>query len=245
MPSFVDNFPKWIAIGSVLALAIAVSHEYGYFAIVGSYFQTVVTTYDYLANAVLWMPYSAALFGIVSIIEEQFQKPKIGVRPKLSKMAWFLCAVVAVPGAFLWFYGGALPVYSAIVILAIGIIYLANLAYATKYFHISWSLYKFIILIPIVLMFSFSYGVSTGWLDLKKTDDIYFVKLKNDEPRPLIMLRGFEKGLLVREPMSDKIELLKWDNVQTLSKISSPLRGPSPSCRWFGWWCSANIYAIP
>jgi hypothetical protein len=36
---------------------MSVTHEYGYFTVVGRHFQTLLTTTDYFANSILWLPY--------------------------------------------------------------------------------------------------------------------------------------------------------------------------------------------
>jgi hypothetical protein len=39
---------------TIALLMMSITHEYGYFTLVGRHFQTLLTTTDYLANGVLW-----------------------------------------------------------------------------------------------------------------------------------------------------------------------------------------------
>lgn len=51
-----------VALLTVSLLALSVSHEWGYFWVVGSHFQTFVSTIDYLSNGVLWLPFALIPF---------------------------------------------------------------------------------------------------------------------------------------------------------------------------------------
>src|SRR5262245_58621229 len=51
-----ENAAKAIGLLSFSLLALSVVHDWGYFYVVGSRFRTVQTTYDYIANAIDWLP---------------------------------------------------------------------------------------------------------------------------------------------------------------------------------------------
>jgi hypothetical protein len=57
MKAFLDNFAAILGAVTVSLLLLSVTHEYGYFWIVGSRFQTFLTTSDYFSNAILWLPW--------------------------------------------------------------------------------------------------------------------------------------------------------------------------------------------
>lgn len=54
--AFLEHFAAIIGGATIALLVVSVSHEYGYFWIVGRHFQTFLTTSDYFSNAVLWLP---------------------------------------------------------------------------------------------------------------------------------------------------------------------------------------------
>ena len=56
MKAFLDHFAAILGALTVTLLALSISHEYGYFLLIGRNFQTLLTTSDYLANSVLWLP---------------------------------------------------------------------------------------------------------------------------------------------------------------------------------------------
>jgi hypothetical protein len=56
MKTFLDNFAAVLGSATIALLLLSVSHEYGYFWIVGSKFQTFLSTTDYFSNAILWVP---------------------------------------------------------------------------------------------------------------------------------------------------------------------------------------------
>ena len=65
MKEFVDAVPKYIGVVSFLVLLVTVVHEYGYFIVLGSHLQAIATTYDYLANALVWLPTAmGAIFSL-------------------------------------------------------------------------------------------------------------------------------------------------------------------------------------
>ena len=53
--AFLDHFAAVIGSATIAVLITSVSHEVGYFFVIGSHFQTFLTTTDYLTNGVLWL----------------------------------------------------------------------------------------------------------------------------------------------------------------------------------------------
>jgi hypothetical protein len=60
--NLIDNLGKFIAALSFALLTVTVLHDWGYFWLLGSRFQCIQTPYDYLANAIEWLPLHLALF---------------------------------------------------------------------------------------------------------------------------------------------------------------------------------------
>src|SRR5580693_3494951 len=56
MKAFLDHFAAILGALTVGLLLTSFAHEYGYFWLVGTNFQTLLTTSDYFTNAVLWLP---------------------------------------------------------------------------------------------------------------------------------------------------------------------------------------------
>ncbi len=56
MKALLDNFAAVLGSATIGLLLLSITHEYGYFWVVGSKFQTFLTTTDYFSNAILWVP---------------------------------------------------------------------------------------------------------------------------------------------------------------------------------------------
>jgi hypothetical protein len=54
--AFLENFAAILGTATITLLLMSICHEHGYFWSIGSRFQTFLTTSDYLANGVLWLP---------------------------------------------------------------------------------------------------------------------------------------------------------------------------------------------
>jgi hypothetical protein len=54
---FLEHFAAVIGSITIVILAMSLCHEYGYFWSIGPQFQTLLTTSDYFANGVLWLPF--------------------------------------------------------------------------------------------------------------------------------------------------------------------------------------------
>jgi hypothetical protein len=54
MKDFLDNFAAVVGAATLALLLFAVCHEYGYFSVIGNYFQPFVSTTDYFSNATQW-----------------------------------------------------------------------------------------------------------------------------------------------------------------------------------------------
>ena len=66
MKALLDNFAAIFGTATVVMLVMSVTHEYGYFWSIGLQFQTFLTTTDYLANGVLWLPFALVfMYGTI------------------------------------------------------------------------------------------------------------------------------------------------------------------------------------
>jgi len=233
MNALLENFPRWLALVTVAALGVAVVHEYGYFWIVGSHFQTVATTYDYLVNALLWLPSTTIMMLVVYGFKDFMTEPASYEWPKIPTFMIILAGgTFLVIGTITFVTGGKFAYETAYVLSAVAV-YLGLAVYAFKYPHVPWETFRPVLFIPVILMFSFAYGSMSGERDLRKTDDVYFLARKGDNSsRAVVMLRSFEKGLLVRNHDLERTELVRWDDVASFWRFSTTKKEPSLACRW-------------
>lgn len=95
-----------------------------------------------------------------------------------------------------------------------------------------------IIAAPVLAMVAFNVGKQKGIRALTTMSDPYQVKVKGGEVRNRILLRSFDKGLLVRSPADERVEFIKWDQIEEVTKPSPTDRGESYSCQWFAINCT-------
>jgi hypothetical protein len=83
-----------------LALAASVAYETGYFSVIGWKYQGVLSTSDYLASALDWLPYLVVLIGVsaaaVLTLLPHFLRLTAMLRFYLGSRVWKRCVVGAV-----------------------------------------------------------------------------------------------------------------------------------------------------
>jgi hypothetical protein len=62
--SVLENGTKATALLSFAVLMLTVFHDWGYYWVVGPKFQSLQTTYDYIASSITWLPLSLAMLAI-------------------------------------------------------------------------------------------------------------------------------------------------------------------------------------
>jgi hypothetical protein len=90
-----------------------------------------------------------------------------------------------------------------------------------------------VIATPVLAVLAFVAGQTKGSAALAAMSDPYKLMMKGGEERNRILLRSFDKGLLVRSPTDERVEFIKWDQIEEVTKPSPKARGESYSCQWF------------
>jgi hypothetical protein len=81
----------------------------------------------------------------------------------------------------------------------------------------------------------FAWGWSNGDADLTRLDNPYIFHFKGRSESELrIPLRSFDKGMLVRNPITNRIEFRRWEQIDEVSK-SPRERSRSMVCFWLEW----------
>jgi hypothetical protein len=223
---FLDHFAAIVGSLTVVLLLMSISHEYGYFLLMGQEFQTLLTPTDYLANGVLWLPVAlATAYGAIDW-------NKLKEVPKAEKRDWknwrtyiwpiFLAVFVIFsfltmtwpPNIFsIYFLGGVF-------------VFIWSRTWPGLCSSLPQSLEELALIQrqivrigPPLLFILFLLGAISAVQDLESPSDPYTVRFKtSDQNDTRIFLRSFDKGILVRNPQTQKVEFQKWDNVVTLEK---------------------------
>jgi hypothetical protein len=73
-----DKFPTIITASTFFVLVLAVTHEWGYFWVIGTHFQTLMSPSDYLSSGLLWLPYLGIWFARGFFVETRRDRlPKV------------------------------------------------------------------------------------------------------------------------------------------------------------------------
>jgi hypothetical protein len=242
MKSFLENFAAILGVFTIIVLAMSWSHEYGYFWSVGRQFQTFLTTSDYLTNDVLWLP--LALFLVYNWVDwHRFKEEGPPPIDWKSKGTWVWLAV----GALIFILSALaltwpLPsLYALNVLLAMSIAwsylwrgYVPTIELEEPWKYLVRQAVRFG---PPLMMGMFIYGSIDANIDLTRMDNPYAFEFRNQNGKVLrVFLRNFDKGVLVRDAIENRIEFYRWDDITVISKVASkPSR--TLQCWAFGWRC--------
>ena len=237
LATFLNSFAAIIGIATVALLLMSLGHEYGYFWIVGSKFQTFLTATDYLSNAVLWLPSVAlALYAYIDwdVVLGQ-RRYSFGWR---EPVALLLVAIA------LWFVMGSslvpTPLLFSSPIILLWLLYGDRLLPSPleTVAHLRQVIYA----APVLIIVLFSWGVLQGEGDLQEKSQPFTVKLKGGKVVARDILRTFDKGILMRDAKNNRIVFVRWDEVIQISHFA---RAPSeaPLCSWLNLNCPEKASA--
>jgi hypothetical protein len=235
MKEFFDAAPKIIGVMSFMILLLTVVHEWGYFYVLGWHLQTVATTYDYLTNAVVWLPATAGILSGAQFLELTMIVDEDRVR--LNTIALIIVSAPPVIGILLYlFIGGEGAIWVSSLVGISAVFFLLKII-PGKWVANDWK-HRFVVVAPMVPLLMLGYGISSGYSDLRKTTDVYAVNHKEEQgTRQLVLLRSFEKGILVRDVPARRIEFIRWESINSISRLLSVERSVGYLCLWFGISC--------
>jgi hypothetical protein len=240
MKDLLETAAKCIGVASFAVLFITVVHEWGYFLVLGPHLLAVATTYDYLANALVWLP--AAIGAVFSLQALDYAISIKDGKIKLGGVFYFGWAGGVVGIALYLLFGGMTASFAFITFLGSCLIFF--LARDAKGNPERLSNYRLLLLSVYLTALAYGYGVSTAYSDLGKSTDIYSVEVKDSKEgastrvRQLVLLRIFEKGLLVRDLPAQRIEFLRWESINAFSKLMpTPVATKGYLCTWYGMSC--------
>lgn len=240
MKEFFDAAPKVIGVTSFIVLFMTIVHEWGYFYVLGWHLQTLATTYDYLTNAVVWFPTTASILFGAQFLEATMVVE--GDKVRLNRVTLVMVSAVPIIGilAYLFFGGDGSPALAVTSLCGImSVFYLVKIV-PGKWITKDWK-HRFVVVAPLVPLTMLGYGISEGYSDLAKTTDVYAINQKEQQgTRQLVLLRNFEKGILVRDVPARRIEFIRWDNVTSISRLAASQKAVGYLCLWFGIVCRGS-----
>jgi hypothetical protein len=245
-----EKIPSLIAVATFAALSMTVAHEWGYFGVIGTEFQSFFTTYDYISELlVLIGPSFVALLVMiavqVSIVRSDDFKPKTLGDAFTAKWGKFIGD---------WFYELSWGVLLVLTLLFIDetrrndLYILLALLWVRVIFYIfdHSSLVSFkrtpvgllLQFLPAGMIVMYGYGRDGAYSDLQQAKPEYRLQLKNKEvSQHVAMLRIFDKGALVFDPATQTIAFRSRDDISSLERDRPKWETQSFACRRWGWRC--------
>ncbi len=199
----------------------------------GSRFQTFLTTTDYFSNAILYLPWLFAIIYFYVDWDVLLGKRRYGFGWNWGTYLWFAFIFgLKLSSLFFmdefWIFSFIIPGALAWLAFVVGRLPYANAGSdALKLAH------RAMVIVPIVVLISFGWGITQGQSALKTFDEPYAIELKAGDTFHRVLLRTFDKGLLTRDPVENRVEFIKWDELTKLYRYAPPERKAPMVCVWF------------
>jgi hypothetical protein len=256
--------PKAIAVLSFIILALTVVHEEGYFWVIGGHFLTIASAYDYLANSILWLP--PVVLGFVfalatNLLYEAFRRKRgpqesyfFGANRRARRrrilivLLFSFYGVAAVVLGYFFMPPYILILYGASISTAFIVGVISIFEYFRSHVVVTLSIWSriSIMAIPALMIIVFFVGAQEASFDVQGITNVYFLRLKAIpesaqsavDPQKIQVLRSFDKGVLFRDPVKERIGFVRWDAVQSLERNSYREDQLSRGCQRFPKLCN-------
>jgi hypothetical protein len=234
-----DSLPKVIGVLSFGLLALSTVHDWAYFLVVGPKLRSIQTTYDYVSNAIEWLPILAlgllpaafviglqvSLFGYY---ERELDYFRIAKRKYINGQLCFAGFVVVL----VCLYTLKLPFP-----VNVGWIILGLLFGALMFAFLCIGHLRTTAIVLITFLATVFWGGADAFTAITKPTNVHTIVMKGGDIKQVSLLRIFEKGALVFDSSTQQVEFLRWEQIDRLSHLVS-FDSESSGCRTFGWPCS-------
>jgi hypothetical protein len=251
MKNLIDNLGKFVAALSFALLTVTVLHDWGYFWLLGSRFQSIQTPYDHLANAIEWLPLHLAIF-LLSLpfsfaLYALTGEPEVHAFPSgiMEKTRWKgakksvalggVGVLLGVLGVLLGAPQGGVELPFTVAVLLF-VCYFTLLPLVAVRFPPT-AVNKFVWSIPPVLVMAFLAGGLDAVAGIESSSNIYKIVPKDSPPFNANLLRSLDKGLLMWDGSAQRVILMRWERVSEISHFVAPHDKLPYACRFFQFMC--------
>jgi hypothetical protein len=242
--SLLENGPKATALLSFCVLMLTVLHDWGYFWIIGSKFQSIQTPYDYIANSITWLPLSLGLITLYLVAtrltlmigrrsRDDFKSTPHRLIQETQNRQYTRVAVLGFVATLLcgsFWYVFRFPVGVLFGTFTIVTGYCSILCVWLRFanFRQSPDLTLVIMIlsgfVPLIAGMSFAGGVVEAIDALSSFNkNVYGLKQKDVPDRHVLLLRSLDKGVLTYDLASSQIAFTRWDSLIGIDHATIPI----------------------
>jgi hypothetical protein len=253
LKSFLENGPKTTALLSFFVLMLTVFHDWGYFWIIGSKFQSVQTPYDYIANSITWLPLSLALVAlhvgaVGALVNFTIQRPtdqhdfqsaplriiRAKIKKQFDTIAIAGTVTTLLMGACSYVYKfphkelfGSFALMTAYVAIFAALVPRAAFWDPLKQ---DFRLALLISAVPIIVILSFIGGVGEALYSLSSRQNVYALRQKDASYKQVSLLRSLDKGVLTYDFGNHQIAFTRWDVLNGIDHAIFPAQHKGSTC---------------
>jgi len=254
-----ENSAKLVGSLSFCLLAFSTMHDWGYFSVVGPKLRSIQTTYDYIANAVEWLPALLMVFAFTgggaalgfAVYDSLWPDEDEGgyfqdrMIRRFASESFRRAIVLSAVGIVLMLvslprHG---PIVSAVLVMGGAFTVQSLIEGASTFFRTSMRTKEWIVSVRVLfflLAFVYAWGIADGFNDTKTwvpSKNVYQITVKGDGSRQVSLLRSFEKGILVLDPSRSQVEFFRWEQIEAIGHLVTADH-ETGSCRLLGLFCS-------
>jgi hypothetical protein len=229
--AFIEQVPHLSAAFTALALLLSVTHDIGYFYVVGYKWLTIQTAGDYLSSAIGWLPFTLLSCFVGSIVGYGLTR----LRPSRAKRPASTTLVVVVGLALLAFvYFFSYPQPEPLISIMIGgawiVIASAMLPPVNEQTRKFAGSIIVITIGPTIAALFYALGVLDGYDDVSGKLDRYVVEIRQrSDIHEVTVLRELERGILIRDRQTNYF--FRWEDVASVSVVVATPDLTSRACR--------------
>jgi hypothetical protein len=243
-----EKIPSLIGVATFAALSAVVAHEWGYFGVIGSDFQALFTTYDYVSELLILIgPVFVSLvlwFGLQLAITYRRSLKSGNDVPKSKWGKWWewfsslLFGVLVILALLLSDDPSQSILYDLLALLWLFVVLyvLEQLVASTL---AKSPVVMLVVLLIGLMIFMYGYGRDGAYTDLKDTTNQYRLILGKDKEsgRSVKILRLLDRGAIVFDPATKAVEFHPREDIVLLQHDAPKWEAGSFACRHWGWNC--------
>lgn len=252
-PSDILLLPSLLGVLAACAAVAAISHDIGFFYVIGIDFINILTTADLIKSTANWLVPLLVPIAIWSYWE--YKSPSYSpyvnsyyetglLNKKSIKSFWrvfnenkiFTIFSILTPINLIFllsWYGGITVIVFAGLMLYLGrkfVIFVTSERVSSDLLPLVWNFAAIFSLSIVGLML----GIVDGESAHGRNKPVYEVRADKFDQPLAVMIRSCEKGIIVKQ--ASKFVFVPWDNIKTLSLYAKPYDDRSLASRLYHWW---------